>query len=145
MAPISLIGVAYFWHSNQVNINIFEGKGKENLAKNNFQESALNRGVNQMNCEHILPWNVLPGKYFVCRETYALSMNSKSKMADWVPYCADKSNLINDGVEQNRDWEKDPDLPETVQLEPEDYKSVSRAGYDRGHQAPLATFKGKNW
>ena len=39
-----------------------------------------------------------------------------------------------------RDWEKDPDLPETVQLEPEDYKSVSKAGYDRGHQAPLATF-----
>ena len=38
-------------------------------------------------------------------------MNSESKMADWVAYCADKNNLINDNIEQNRDWEKDPDLP----------------------------------
>ena len=87
----------------------------------------------------------MPGKYFVCRKTYALSMNYESKMADWVAYCADKNNLINDNIEQNRDWEKDPDLPETVQLEPSDYRQVSKAGYDRGHQAPLATFKGKNW
>ena len=71
-------------------------------------------------------------------------MNSESKMADWVAYCADKNNLINDNIEQNRDWEKDPDLPETVQLEASDYRQVSKAGYDRGHQAPLATFKGKN-
>ena len=55
-------------------------------------------------------------------------MNSESKMADWVAYCADKNNLINDNIEQNRDWEKDPDLPETVQLEPSDYRQVSKAG-----------------
>ena len=145
MVSIILVGVPYFIYSNQRNTNIIEGKGKENLARNNLKKSPLKKKANQINCKHISPWNVLPGEYFVCRDTYALSMNSKSKMADWVSYCADKSNLINDGVEQNRDWEKDPDLSEMVQLEPEDYKGVSKAGYDRGHQAPLATFKGKNW
>jgi len=79
------------------------------------------------------------------KSCYALSMNQESKLADWVAYCVDRNSITDSGEEQNRVWEPDPDLPESVQLEPSDYRGVGKLGYDRGHQAPLATFRGENW
>jgi endonuclease G len=65
-------------------------------------------------------------------------------MANWVAYCSDRSS-ISGSEEQSRDWEPDPAFPESVQLEPNDYEGIGKVGYDRGHQAPLASFRGMNW
>ena len=125
--PIALIGIAW---------NLWQQQSP--------QTSSAPRDFNKTSCEHLQPWTVRPGKHFVCRETYALSMNRDTKMADWVAYCIDR-NSITGSSEQGRDWEPDPDLPENVQLEPSDYQGVGKLGYDRGHQAPLASFRGENW
>ena len=127
--PIALIGIAWnLWQQQQTP-----------------QTISTPRDFNQTSdCEHLQPWTVQPGKHFVCRETYALSMNPETKMADYVAYCIDR-NSITGSSEQDRRWEPDPDLPENVQLEPADYEGVGKLGYDRGHQAPLASFRGENW
>jgi endonuclease G len=136
--PISLIGIASCLSDN----NSKQELGSRREFNRTFSRSAVNTNNN---CEHIAPWNVSPGQYFICRETYALSMNPESKMADWVSYCVNTKSITSDGSEQNRRWEPDPSLPESSQLEPNDYRGVGALGYDRGHQAPLATFKGENW
>lgn len=138
IVPISLIGIAYYLDDN----NSKQELGSRREFNRTFSKNAVNTNNN---CEHISPWNVSPGQYFICRETYALSMNPQSKMADWVSYCVDKNSITSNGTEQNRYWEPDPGLPESAQLEPNDYQGVGKLGYDRGHQAPLATFKGGNW
>jgi endonuclease G len=65
-------------------------------------------------------------------------------MADWVAYCSDRDS-ISGSEEQSRDWEPDPAFPESAQLEPDDYRGIGSIEYDRGHQAPLASFRGMNW
>ena len=135
--PISLIVIAYY---------LFDGNSKKDVgSRREFNDVAQNTTSTITNCENSKPWKVKPGKYFVCRDTYALSMNPESKMADWVSYCVDETSIKENGEKQSRNWEPDPDLPDYAQLEPEDYQGVGSLGYDRGHQAPLATFKGENW
>ncbi|MGB3511460.1 MAG: DNA/RNA non-specific endonuclease [Microcoleaceae cyanobacterium] len=141
IAPISLIAIAYYLSPKLGELELKPGDGsRREFSRNNTTTTVLTD-----NCEHISPWNVSSGEYFVCRGTYALSMNSQSKMADWVAYCVDKNSITSNGEEQDRDWEPDPNLPGSVQLEPNDYRGVGALGYDRGHQAPLATFRGQNW
>ena len=46
-------------------------------------------------------------------------------------------------MKQERKWQADPWLDEQETLEPDDYKSAHESlKVDRGHQAPLASFKG---
>lgn len=73
---------------------------------------------------------------------YALSNNSKSKMADWVAYEVDVANF---GESPGRDLASDPFLPPDTTLEESDYKDASKEPLDadRGHQAPLASFAGQ--
>lgn len=75
---------------------------------------------------------------------YALSNNSKSKMADWVAYEVDVANF---GESPGRDWASDPFLPPDTTLEESDYKDASKEPLDadRGHQAPLASFAGSRY
>ncbi|MCE9685814.1 DNA/RNA non-specific endonuclease [Shewanella sp. AS16] len=75
---------------------------------------------------------------------YALSNNSKSKMADWVAYEVD---VVNFGESPGRDWSSDPLLPADATLEEADYKNASKQPLeaDRGHQAPLASFAGSRY
>lgn len=78
----------------------------------------------------------------ILREIYALSSNDDYKMADWVCYRLDITTIDGD-VKTSRKWKADPELLDEETLEPQDYKGASAAlKVDRGHQAPLASFKG---
>ena len=81
---------------------------------------------------------------FICREAYALSSNDETKFADWVAYRVTKQQLECETPDQ-RNWKPDPAIAPEETLEPSDYKGTGKAGYDRGHQAPLASLKCLNW
>lgn len=76
------------------------------------------------------------------RRIYVLSSNDDRKMADWVCYRLDVKTV--DGkVKTSRRWKADPMLLDHETLEPPDYKNAFAVlKVDRGHQAPLASFKG---
>jgi len=78
----------------------------------------------------------------IVREIYALSSNDQTKFADWVAYRVTKETIgTSDSL--NRSWKPDPLLDEAETLEAADYKGANKAHkYDRGHQAPLASFAG---
>lgn len=77
--------------------------------------------------------------FLINHHIYTLSSNRKTKFADWVAYVVTKHNL--DGPSRSRKWKKDPLIPSAYTLSPEDYKEAAKAcNYDRGHQAPLASF-----
>ncbi len=78
----------------------------------------------------------------IIRDIYALSSNDETKFADWVAYRLDKETVTGD-VKTKRNWKPDPLLNDSETLEPADYKDAYRVlNTDRGHQAPLASFKG---
>ncbi len=79
---------------------------------------------------------------FVVREIYALSSSDDRKFADWVTYRVTKET-IGSSASLNRTWKADPALDDDETLEPNDYKDANKLhDYDRGHQAPLASFAG---
>lgn len=82
----------------------------------------------------------------IVRPIYVISNNSKTKFADWVAYRLDCDSASGD-VKTRRQWKPDPALEDTDTLEPDDYKGAHATLHtDRGHQAPLASFKGtKCW
>ena len=89
-----------------------------------------------------LPTGTPSTNNLIIRDIYALSSNDKTKFADWVAYRLDKKTVIGD-VKTKRNWKSDPLLKDSETLEPEDYKDANRVlKTDRGHQAPLASFKG---
>jgi endonuclease G, mitochondrial len=74
-----------------------------------------------------------------------LSQNKETKFADWISYKVTPEN-INADVQTNRYWRKDPKLDQEHVLIPSDYDGAyAKCNYDRGHQAPLASFKGADW
>ena len=78
----------------------------------------------------------------VVREIFALSSNDTTKLADWVAYRVTRTTIgVSDSLE--RSWKADPFLADNETLEKGDYaKAHSKYGYDKGHQAPLASFAG---
>lgn len=89
-----------------------------------------------------IPLGASSGNTLVVRPIYCLSNNSVSKFADWVAYRLDIESITGRSIKK-RNWKSDPDLKESETLEPNDYKEAhSKLGTDRGHQAPLASFKG---
>jgi len=88
-----------------------------------------------------MPQGVAPTNDLVIRDSYCLSSNDSTKLADWVAYLIDIPTMTGESID--RKWSADPWLDEKETLEPEDYKGANEAyKYDRGHQAPLANFKG---
>lgn len=78
----------------------------------------------------------------IIREIYVLSNNGMTKFADWVVYRLDKSEIEGPSIYE-RNWKADPLLDSDKTLEPPDYVDAYKLyKYDRGHQAPLANFKG---
>jgi len=70
---------------------------------------------------------------------FILNANCKTKFADWVAYKVTRINL-GGGTKQRR-WRQDKALPADCTLSPQDYAGAYRIQhYDRGHQAPLASF-----
>lgn len=77
----------------------------------------------------------------IVRSIYALSNNPLTKFADWVAYKVSAANTT--GPSRTRNWARDPGLNAPDTLVPQEYKDSNLTlGVDRGHQAPLAAFKG---
>ena len=124
-----------------------EGKGlfaQGNSQPNNSQITATN-----LNCPTHLPYGVPEGtpqtNDFIVRDIYCLSSNDHTKFADYVAYRLDLETISGDSNQQ-RIWQSDPDINPNETLEPPDYRGAYNAlGTDRGHLAPLASFRGVNW
>ena len=77
----------------------------------------------------------------VDRSIYTLSNNPVTKFADWVAYRVEIDNLA--GPSRARNWAIDPVISKSDTISPDEYKYMfDLLGMDRGHQAPLAAFKG---
>ena len=103
----------------------------------------------EIHCKHFFygyPAGTSATNDLIIRNIYALSSNDETKLADWVAYRLDKETVTGD-VETKRKWKADPWLAGEETLEPSDYKNAhSTLKTDRGHQAPLASFKGtQHW
>jgi endonuclease G len=98
----------------------------------------------EIHCKHFFmgyPYGSPETNDLIIRDLYAMSNNDETKFADWVAYKIDVKNF--DGPKRKRYWREDPWLDEIETLETEDYKEAHATIHtDRGHQAPLANFKG---
>ncbi len=113
------------------------------------QASANRQDLQEIHCKHFIygiPLGTPASNDLIIRDIYALSSNDSSKFADWVAYRLDAETVQGNAVTK-RAWKADPWLAEEETLEPDDYEGAYRAlKTDRGHQAPLASFKGtKYW
>lgn len=82
-----------------------------------------------------------PNNTLVLHNIYTLSNNPQTKFADWVAYIVSPLTLGNSKTSRN--WKKDPMLSSAETLSPKDYTGAHKTLHtDRGHQAPLASFKG---
>jgi endonuclease G len=101
----------------------------------------------EIHCKHFFygyPTGTPATNDLIIRNIYALSSNDDTKFADWVAYRLDKDTVSGD-VSTSRNWKADPWLgeDETLEPNPDDYKDANAIHQvDRGHQAPLASFKG---
>ncbi len=98
----------------------------------------------EIHCKHFffgMPIGVPNYNDLIIRDSYALSSNDSTKFADWVAYVIDSASI--NGISIERKWKADTWLDDKETLEPSDYKEANKSyHYDRGHQAPLANFKG---
>jgi len=99
----------------------------------------------EIHCKHFFygyPYGTPATNDLIIRDIYALSNNDSTKFADWVAYRLSMHEVDGD-LSVHRKWKADPWLDEDETLEPKDYDGASAAlDVDRGHQAPLAAFKG---
>lgn len=74
---------------------------------------------------------------------FVINHNDNWKIPYWVAYCLSSPNhegsILEGNVSRTSDFRPDPQLPVGSRSELEDYPGSS--GYDRGHNAPPATFK----
>ena len=99
----------------------------------------------EIHCKHFIygyPLGAPSTNDLIIRDIYALSSNDETKLADWIAYKLNRQSVEGD-VQTSRIWKPDPWLNENETLEPDDYTRANAAlRVDRGHQAPLASFKG---
>ena len=75
------------------------------------------------------------------RSIYTLMNNAETKLADWVAYRVVSKNFDCD-KSTKRNWKRDPDLNRQETLIPKEYDEANvTLSVDRGHQAPLGSFK----
>lgn len=87
------------------------------------------------------PKGASPANQVINRSIYVLSNNPETKFADWVAYRLNPS-IVN-GPKPPRGFKTDTDLLPSNTILKSEYSHASVAlGVDRGHQAPLASFKG---
>lgn len=85
----------------------------------------------------------IPDSVVIFERLYALSLNKKTKFADWVAY---EVNPVNFGPSPGRTWKNNSLLNNDEVLSEKDYTGAHKAhGYDKGHQAPLAAFAGNRY
>jgi endonuclease G, mitochondrial len=101
----------------------------------------------EIHCKHFIygyPYGTPITNDLIIRDIYALSNNDETKFADWVAYRLTFHEVDSEQTIE-RVWKEDPYLDENETLEdrPDDYKNANQfLKVDRGHQAPLASFKG---
>lgn len=116
-----------------------------------FLTTTLLSQPQEIHCKHFFggyPLGTPPTNDLIIRDTYALSNNDETKFADWVAYRITMYEV--DGtLDLERKWKADPWLDENETLEPsspDDYKDAfSTLDINRGHLAPLASFKGTRY
>ncbi|MGE5340081.1 MAG: DNA/RNA non-specific endonuclease [Candidatus Omnitrophota bacterium] len=99
-------------------------------------------------CKHFFygyPLGAPKDNELIIRDIYALSNNNITRFADWVAYRSTITDVMGEN-DQTRMWRTDPWLTktQTLEAEPNDaYKDAFKTlQYERGHQAPLASFRG---
>lgn len=101
--------------------------------------------IGEVHCKHFLygmPLGTPNTNDLIIRDCYAMSSNDNTKFADWVCYRLTKKEITGT-ASQSRNWKPDPWLDPSETLEPDDYQDAHDTIHtDRGHQAPLASFKG---
>jgi len=99
----------------------------------------------EIHCKHFFygyPYGTPINNDLIIRDIYAMSNNDATKFADWVAYRLTLTEVDGD-LTIERKWKSDPWLDKSETLEPSDYTGARSAlSTDRGHQAPLASFKG---
>ncbi len=109
-----------------------------------FVSSAFGQARPEIHCKHFFngyPYGAPASNDLLIRDLYALSNNDNTKFADWVAY---KLTLheIDGELDLDRNWKTDEWLAGAETLEAADYSGASSEhDYDRGHQAPLGSFK----
>ncbi len=109
--------------------------------------TTFSQGYTEIHCEHFFygyPKGSPTTNDLIIRDIYAMSNNDDTKFADWVTYRLTMHEVDGDLVVE-RKWKADPWLEkeETLEPKPDDYKGANAAlKTDRGHQAPLGSFKG---
>lgn len=95
-----------------------------------------------VNCLHGCPSGAPSANQLVDRDIYTLSNNPVTKFADWVAYKVDPDNFEN-APSRSRNWAKDDAIDADNTLVPSEYDDANvTLAVDRGHQAPLGSFKG---
>src|SRR5262249_44957138 len=111
------------------------------LSKEEVKEPNKEEGIIHKNCLFRCPSGTAADNTLVNHDAIILSSNKKTKFADWVAYKVTVDYI--QGPERKRNWAKDPKIDGQFTFTPQDYKGMSKEPYffDRGHQAPLASFK----
>jgi endonuclease G len=109
-------------------------------------QANYSKDIPEIYCKHFFygyPLGTPSSNDLIIRDLYALSSNDSTKFADWVAYRLERKYL--EGRAPDRVWKADPWLDDNETLEPNDYNDASKIyNYDRGHMAPLASFKGSD-
>jgi len=110
----------------------------------------LSTSAQEIKCKHffmgepeVVGW--IP-RDIIVRDCYAMLPDPETKFAAWVAYRLTPHEVIGT-LDLKRKWRADPWLPADMTLEPgpDDYKGASKLKYDRGHLAPLGSFKGSRF
>ena len=114
-----------------------------------FVESFAQNNRAEIHCKHFFkgyPYGTPSSNDLIIRDIYAMSNNDETKLADWVAYKL-TMHEVQGGLDVDRKWRADKWLSSNETLEPgSDYSGSNKAiGVDRGHQAPLASFKGSRF
>lgn len=123
----------------------YSHKSVENVAYNPTSKEETKRVIKSpivinKNCLERCPTGTSADNILVDHDAIILSSNKITKFADWVAYHSKVSFMK--GPKRNRNWTKDPEINDQSTFKPADYKGMSQKPYlyDRGHQAPLASF-----
>lgn len=108
------------------------------LAVSNSQKNTDKHVSNMLCWQNFCPKNQSKNR-LIDHHIFLLSLNPSTKFADWVAYRVERKNMH--GKNKKRLWKADPKVPRSIAILPSDYKGANkRYQYDRGHQAPLASF-----
>ena len=105
---------------------------------------AVGQNRPEIHCKHFFygfPFGAPASNDMIIHDSYALSSNDDTKFADWVAYRLTVHEVDGD-IGLDRNWKSEQWLDGEETLEASDYKGANSAfDYERGHQAPLGSFK----